>query len=65
MKGLNKEEKRIRKAESEKNDNKINIEDKDNEEDDLDDLDKNNEIKYTLLDYMWLFTQVTKNDIIN
>ena len=52
------------KQKSEKNDNKIYIEDKDNEEDKLDDLDKNNEIKFTLFDYMWLFTPAAKNDII-
>ena len=54
-----------KKDEREKNNNKINIEDiKDNEEEELDDLDKNNEIKFTLFDYMWLFTPAAKNDII-
>ena len=30
----------------------------------MDDLDKSNEIKFTLFDYMWLFNPAAKNDII-
>ena len=58
-----KEKIKSQKDEKEKN-NKINLEDNNNEEDELDDLGKNNEIKFTLFDYMWLFTPAAKNDII-
>ena len=65
VKQREKKEKQKEKDEKDKNNNKANEEDvKDNEEDEFDDLDKNNEIKFTLFDYMWLFNPAAKNDII-
>ena len=66
VKQREKKEKEKEKEKGKKDEkDKINLDEvKDNEEDELDDLDKNNEIKFTLFDYMWLFTPAAKNDII-